>query len=54
MKLYGESGGTAPRIVNLETDETEAFKKITFVQLKNTLPRLNQRARTYPQMVPVN
>jgi len=53
MKLHGKSGGTAPRIVNLETDETEC-KKITFVQLKNTLPKFNQRAHTCPQMVPVN
>ena len=54
MKLYGKSGGTAPRIVNLETDETEASKKITFVQLKNTRPRINQRAHTRPHMVPIN
>ena len=54
MKLYGKSGGTVPRIVNLETDETEAFKEIIFVQLVNTLPRFNQRANMCPQMVPVN
>ena len=54
MKLYGKSGDTAPSIINLETDETEAFQKITFVQLENTLPRFNHHALTSPQMVPVN
>lgn len=33
MKLYGKGGVTAPRIINLETDEEEAFKKITIAQL---------------------
>lgn len=54
MKLYRKRGGTAPRIVNLETDETEACQKIIFVQLQSTFPRFNQRAHTCPQMVPVN